>query len=177
MKYVFLCLFLITSACQHRQGPQNIDLPQFKSYLTQENVTATWSSKARTQSLGGRVPSSSPAPTFDMPFSEAKLKARVLDVRNEEDFAQFNLGMAPTTKIPVVNIPAPFLIDAASKEEGKKQLESRGFTKDSIVIVICNKGVRSPLVAEKLWEWGYPRVLNYRGGYSELRDCAEDGKP
>lgn len=177
MKYALLCLLLLTSACQHKQGPQNIDLPQLKSYLTQQNVTAAWSSKARTQALGGRVPTSSPAPTFGMPFSEAKLKARLLDVRPEEDFAHFNLGMEPTTKIPVVNIPAPLLIDPVSKEEGLRRLESRGFTKDSIVIVICNKGMRSPVVAEKLSEWGYPRVLNYGGGYSELRACGETGKP
>lgn len=177
MKFLVLLLSIYLAGCQHSRGPLDIDLPQLKSYLTQQSSTALWSSKARIHSLGGRIPSSPPAPTFGMPFSEAKLKAHVLDVRAANDFAAYNLGMDPATKVPVSNIPAPLLLDEPSSEAGSQKLAKQGITKDSIIIVICNKGVRSPQVAEKLSFWGYPRVLNYRGGYTELRSCDTSTSP
>lgn len=156
--------------CQTRPGPIQIDLPQLKSYLSQKNEVAQWSSKARMASLGGRAPSQQLAPTFAMPFSKAKLKAHVLDVRSEADFQQFNLSMDPITKMPVSNIPASVL-KSLTPEVAVKTIGDKGMTVDSIIIVVCSKGAGFPDIAQQIFAWGFPRVLNYPGDYSGMKGC------
>lgn len=170
MKYLLLLFILILIGCQTRPGPIQIDLPQLKSYLSQKNEVAQWSSKARLSALGGRVPSQQLAPTFNMPFSKAKLKAHVLDVRSEENFAQFNMSMDPITKMPVSNIPASKL-EPSTAEEAEKMIAEKGMTRDSIIIVVCSKGGGSPDIARQIFDWGYSRVLNYPGDYSGMTGC------
>lgn len=183
MKTTFLFLLLLSlSACQHSTNPvaekrkvEHIDYYQLQSYL-QHTETNQWSSRARSASLGGRAPYNRPAPTFRMGFSEAMSKARILDVRPREDFEKYNLGMEDTAKTPVINIPAPEILEETSKENLQAKLKNRGIELDSILIVICNKGVRSPVVAQRLSDQGYPRVANYAGGYKEVKSCADEEK-
>lgn len=170
MKYLLPVVFAMLAGCQTRPGPIQIDLPQLKSYLSQKNEVAQWSSKARLSALGGRAPSQQLAPTFDMPFSQAKLKAHVLDVRSEENFAQFNMSMDPITKMPVSNIPAARL-QPLSAEEAIKVIAEKGMTRESIIIVVCGQGGGSPDMARQIFDWGYPRVLNYPGDYSGMTGC------
>ncbi|AHZ84263.1 rhodanese-like domain-containing protein [Bdellovibrio bacteriovorus] len=170
MKLLLLIAFSLLLGCQTRPGPIQIDLPQLKSYLTQKNEVAPWSSKARTASLGGRAPSQQLAPTFGMPFSQAKHKAHVLDVRSEADFAQFNMSMDPSTQMPVSNIPA-FVLKPLSPEAAVKVIGEKGMTADSIIIVVCSQGAGAPDIAQQIFTWGFPRVLNYSGGYSGLPGC------
>ncbi|AFY01413.1 putative sulfurylase [Bdellovibrio bacteriovorus str. Tiberius] len=147
-----------------------------KSYLSQKNEVAQWSSKARMASLGGRAPTQQLAPTFAMPFSQAKLKAHVLDVRSEADFAQFNMSMDPITKMPVSNIPASVLSPLAAGD-AVQVMGAKGMTPDSIIIVVCSKGAGSPDLAQQIFAWGFPRVLNYPGDYSGLQGCHDEVKP
>ncbi|MFV8250625.1 rhodanese-like domain-containing protein [Bdellovibrio bacteriovorus] len=173
LKLLMLLTVVLSCGCQTRPGPIQIDLPQLKSYLSQKNEVAQWSTKARMSSLGGRAPSQQLAPTFGMPFSQAKLKAHVLDVRREADFVQFNMSMDPITKMPVSNIPASTL-KPLSAEEATKVIAAKGMTPESIIIVVCSQGGGAPDIARQIFTWGYTRVLNYPGDYSGMAGCQNE---
>jgi|GEM_PF-2022415 len=169
------CLFTVTLGCQHAgkagDKPVSLDYDQLKSYLTQTEAPF-WSSKARTKALGGYVPVPRLPPTFGMNFSEAKNKARVLDLRTEKDFSQYNLSMDPQVKIPVINIPGTeFFHGDAANLDLQALLQKKGLTSDNIVIVLCKNKISPADAAHLLSQKGFPRVSYYESGYSQLPGC------
>lgn len=175
MRFIFALYIGLLSGCQTRPGPKAIDYPQLKSYLTQKNEVALWSSKARSAALGGRAPKQHLAPTFGMPFSEAKVLAHVLDLRSIEDFQRYNLTSDPSVLVPISNLPGKELVQL-SDDEGRALVSQKGLNSESIVILICSRGAGASELAQKIFTWGYPRVLNYAGEYSDLPGCTP-GKP
>lgn len=71
----------------------------------------------------------------------------IIDVREQLEFQTFNLGGD--------NIPLSKLL---------KEVDELDYTKDSEIIVICQRGLRSETAKRALTQLGYTNVRNLTGG-------------
>lgn len=181
--FVLVSWLFLNLYCQHKplQKPapqfQFIVDQDFRALVTHSQSFELWSSKARQEALGGiyipqtQVPSSEVL--FGMPFDRAKKMVRILDFRSTEEFNRLNLSMDPKIKVPVVHFPAEKFFTATGEVDpaAKTQLEEKNVTRDSIVIVLCNKQVPAQTIANGLRSLGYQRVLIFEGQYQPWQQC------
>ncbi|MDG0816209.1 sulfurtransferase [Bdellovibrio svalbardensis] len=151
-----------------------ISFENFKAYATQQLPPMKYSSRARSKSLGGLPPGATDMPVaslFGMNFNDAKNKVIILDVRGSQEFALQNLTQQKDVKASVVNIEwREFFNDKdLPAKEVEKLLAAKGITKDKIVMVISNHGVRSAAVTYALRGLGYRQSVNYAGGYEQWK--------
>jgi thiosulfate/3-mercaptopyruvate sulfurtransferase len=108
---------------------------------------------------------------FGMNFNDAKSKVVILDVRASAEYGINNLTKYKNVKAPVVQLEWKefFNEDNSVKKDIEKKLESKGITKDKIVMVISNHGVRSGAVTYALRESGFRQSVNFAGGYEQWK--------
>lgn len=156
-----ICLLL--AACQHQHGP-TIAYDQLMMYATQKENLPLWSSKARLQSLGGVIPPPSSArPLFGYKFAEAKMKVRILDIRDAEEFQKKNLAMDNDIASPVINIPKEALLTTRDLET---LLKSNNIEKSSILLIVSSDTKDAKKVADQLQQNQYGQVLYYENDYN-----------
>ncbi|SMG51451.1 sulfurtransferase [Dethiosulfovibrio salsuginis] len=84
----------------------------------------------------------------------------LVDVRSPENFN----GESPKKGIKGGHIPGAInVFDGEFDSMTQEQLDSMGLTKDVTVIVYCNSGHRSNIIAQKMVKMGYQSVKNYKG--------------
>ncbi len=152
----------------------SISLDNFKAYASQQLPPMKYQSKARGMALGGLPPGATDVPVaslFGMNFNDAKGKVIILDVRGSQEFAIQNLSKMKDVKAPVVNIEwREFFNDKdLPSRDVEKVLAAKGITKDKILMVISNHGVRSAAVTYALRVMGYRQSVNYAGGYEQWK--------
>lgn len=151
-----------------------ISIDNFKAYAFQELPPMKYSSRARSKALGGLPPGATDMPVaslFGMNFNDAKSKVIILDVRSSQEFSLSNLSRSKEVKAPLVNIEwREFFNDKdLPAKEVEKLLSDKGITKDKIIMVLSNHGVRSGAVTYALRALGYRQSVNYAGGYEQWK--------
>jgi thiosulfate/3-mercaptopyruvate sulfurtransferase len=144
-----------------------IDARNFKAYATQTLSPLKMTGKKKHKKAMD-LPVSS---LFGMNFNDAKSKVVILDVRASAEYGINNLTKYKTVKAPVVQLEWKefFNEDNSVKKDLEKKLESKGITKDKIVMVISNHGVRSGAVTYALRESGFRQSVNFAGGYEQWK--------
>lgn len=151
-----------------------LGLEQVQALAFQQLPSVKYSSKARRKSLGGLPAGAFDAPmpsVFGLKFNEAKEKVILLDVRSAQEFSVRNVSQFNNVKSPVVNIEWREFYDdkGLPGREIEKTLSQKGISKDNIILVISNHGVRSAAVTYALRTLGYVKVANFAGGYEQWK--------
>jgi thiosulfate/3-mercaptopyruvate sulfurtransferase len=143
-----------------------IDARNFKAYATQELSSLKMTGKKKSKAVD--LPVSS---LFGMNFNDAKGKVVILDVRSAAEFGINNLTRYKNVKAPVAQLEwSEFFNDKNfPNKEIEKKLESKGITKDKVVLVISNHGVRSGAATFALRSLGYRQSVNFAGGYEQWK--------
>lgn len=150
-----------------------ISLDDFKAYAFQQLPPMKFSSSARSKALGGLPPGATDVPVislFGKHFSEAKEKVVILDVRSAQEFSLDNLAKKKNVKAAVVNIEWREFFDDKDlpSKDVAKILSTKEISKDKIILVISNHGVRSAAVTYALRAQGY-QTVNFAGGYEQWK--------
>lgn len=141
-----------------------IDAKNFKAYATQQLPPLKMAKKKKNVDL----PVSS---LFGMNFNEAKGKVVILDVRSSAEYGINNLTKYKNVKAPVTQLEWREFFTAMNfvNKDIEKKLESKGVTKDKVILVISNHGVRSGAVTFALRQLGYRQSVNFAGGYEQWK--------
>lgn len=89
--------------------------------------------------------------------------ALILDVRDEKEYLRNDV-------IAALNIPWKNFVnaDGSANTAMAAQLDGLGHTKNKLIVVVSNTGVRSAYVTLLLREIGFSRAINFAGGYQSL---------
>lgn len=149
-----------------------VDFSLFKNMVTGQIPSRAPPTKARAKALG--VPAHvamqiTTANLFGMPMDVALTKLVVLDARSPSDFSIESLKTKKDIKVPVVNLEWKEFFDEKGFVSPKveEKLTALGISKDSILFVISNHGVRSAATVYALRSLGYNRSSNFSGGYEQ----------
>ena len=144
-----------------------IDAKNFKAYATQQLPQLKMAAKKSRRS-GVDLPVNS---LFGMNFNEAKGKVVILDVRSSAEYGINNLTKYKNVKAPVAQLEWREFFSGMNfvNKDVEKKLESKGVTKDKVILVISNHGVRSGAVTFALRQLGYRQSVNFAGGYEQWK--------
>lgn len=98
-------------------------------------------------------------------------KTVILDVRSLPEFQQENITKSKAVKATVVNLDwkQMFQENGMPKSNLESLLASKNVTKDQIVLVMSNHGVRSGAAVYALRAAGYRQARNFAGGLEQWR--------
>lgn len=144
-----------------------IDAKNFKAYATQQLPQLRIAAKKNRKS-GVDLPVNS---LFGMNFNEAKNKIIILDVRPSAEYGINNLTKYKNVKAPIAQLDWKEFFTAMNfpNKDVEKKLEAKGLTKDKVILVISNHGVRSGAVTFALRQLGYRQSVNFAGGYEQWK--------
>lgn len=149
-----------------------VEFETFKNLVTGQAPSRLPPTRARSAAL--QLPPSvayriTTANIFGMPMDEAVQKLVVVDVRPTEQFSLENLKQKKEVQAPVENIDWREFFDDQGLVSAKveEKLLAHKITKDSVIFVISNHGVRSGAVTYALRVLGYNRSANFAGGYEQ----------
>ena len=111
------------------------------------------------------------AKEFKALVNDTKLQSVVLDVRSQSEFQQENLTKSKKVTAKVANIEWKgfFADNGAPRSDLEGILQAKGITKDQVILIMSNHGVRSAAVTFVLREAGYKNARNFAGGIDQWR--------
>lgn len=103
--------------------------------------------------------------------SKAEPGTVILDVRLPEEFRLRNISSSKDVKAPVEHLEWKefFSERGLPSHDVENKLNAKGVSKDSLILVISNHGVRSGAVSYALQYLGYKNARNFAGGYEQWK--------
>lgn len=163
MKTLLLVSFLTLCGCQTTSTvakPEALNKKELRGYFTQNIPHLSWSSKARTSSLGGlRAP---PAP----------VKVQILDTRDSEAAVADNWQQEKRLKSTIIAFPWQKLMDEEQhpRSDARAQLESAGLQKYELLLILADTAERARRLAEITSQAGFSKTKYYNAPYTGIAD-------
>ncbi|MFS4461201.1 sulfurtransferase [Bdellovibrio sp. HCB2-146] len=108
---------------------------------------------------------------FKTLVTDSKSPVQVLDVRSKSEFQQENISKSKKVTAVITNMDwkSFFAGNGSARTDIESILQAKGISKDQIILIMSNHGVRSAAVTYALREAGFKNARNFAGGIEQWR--------